>query len=666
MGNLSLKFNAGLIQLTDVTSKEDLSQKLQSALAGQGAKVDANGLKAIFDVYALNRGKGALDCSHVPLTSLVDGSQLKLWAPPSKPGTLKSEAAPKVAKLPSMPDTAASFTSALESHKTKLGEALHTSGAALTGVLVPNAIDPAASMTAKVLTNLPPEASVVSQGAATLQAQAWPGPEKGFTLLVDVRHNDQKVANEWTHLEIGVPYQNNGVTQLASLRIAWPEQQFVSDASWTFKPSKDCLQPTNHHTQVAINISEKDLLKEFPWVTSAHQIAVRPVFSKPTERAFHSTIPTMISLPISVKPTAEDARQTFDIVPITLSLPLSSGAVTTLKTYVAPGTKVTTSMETETEYTVKSEAQILSVISNAEKLASSPDLLEKVLGKGWKMERVHKYDMVKPDGSFALNPNTKTPWTQKDCDAFGVGKKRPELTKLGIAQPGIIRDRYLVEEDGRVLRTRSNAIEANLLAAKGFSTRSEDGTMMRRYTKQVPLKKDPIGDFSAEKLVNHPELNFGEVIKEGGEALKLPPAEILVVDSERYRYKLVFEGTVPATEIELSADISTGKIGKKSTTSYGFEFGLGHLGTSAGITPASSLKVEDAPKDSKLEASAESFAPVKPRNHDRQDLSHPKILKGESVDIFQHAVKAMTKFIAEGMDLTLAGEKARVMRETLR
>lgn len=657
--SLTLRLQNGFVALDGLTKGPDLKEQVERKLASLNARVMPGLLSQIVKEIEAKGFSGKdtlLEFPTVPAQPL--SKDLKLALPQSMPTLGRTEESP-FSKSPKLGKTEKEDANAMgRDHQRRTGQLAPTIAkegfVGAVGFPKSELCNPKNSMKALVKTDFN-DGIQVKQGGAEVQVMPWPDSQgRGFSLLIDVYHNDQKTPGEWVDLKISIPFQDHGVTKYKPL------------------PISAKLVPTNHHTQVLYNISEKDLLVAAPWVTNLHEIAIQPIYSNDKAKAFHETAPVCVPIMISKGSDTGVARKVFDPVPINRSLTLPSDVVNT-HSLLAPGTKVTTNMETEAEFTLSgpdAESDLEHMVMKIDDLSRDPVLLAKVLGEGWTCKRVTKYDMVGADNKFTQNPDNFKRWTQTDCDKYGVGKERPGLQERGIARPGMIHDEYLFEQDGKVLRTRSNARESNLLASKGRHVRSKDGLCMTRYCRQVPLNDNPVGDKNSAltKLVGDEVVGFTDVF---GKAVKPSAEPILKVDSERYRYKFTFTKSIPNVEIELSADFSTGTDGTKTVKSFGFELGLDHAGASSDVTststPSKGLSGPQKPgsMSHKVTGPVEHL-PVRDRVHDDHDLDHESIMKGPTFDVFNGMVRQVADFLSDGKKLTLAGEKAKVMLESMK
>jgi hypothetical protein len=189
---------------------------------------------------------------------------------------------------------------------------------------------------------------------------------------------------------------------------------------------------------------------------------------------FHST--PGVFKPLSG--VSQGGRREFDVVPINKSLPLDGTTLTTHQTFLDPKTVLTTSMETEAEFTLKNlsdERQLEHMIGLVSKMKDDPVLLEKTLGKGWSIEGpLDKWDVTNKDGGVIVE---KTDW-----DKYGTPQDRPELKRLGFGTPGMMEDVYLHIGKEGVVRERRNHLGDGVITVKGTHRRKEgDEHCMTRY-----------------------------------------------------------------------------------------------------------------------------------------------------------------------------------------
>jgi hypothetical protein len=333
-------------------------------------------------------------------------------------------------------------------------------------------------------------------------------------------------------------------------------------------------------------------------------------------------------------------------------------------------------------------------------------------GGSWKIERKRKYEVLDAQGKLTAHAREEfeahPELSGLPEEAFEQGKLTvsaieaidsgslavPAIVREGLpsklGRQGVLVDTYLhIGADG-VVRERRN-FRGAIAAVKGAHVRTgERGEVLIRYNRQVPLVGRIVGgggvvdERAPALLFENRDVDFADALfvmdghPEKAKHEATPLAPVLEVESERYRYGFTFTpegGSARPVIVELSFDVSTGhelKGGERTgrrVISYGFEFGLDHLG-------AGGAEKTDAPKTTtttpeKQEPTSVSTgklvlrAPeIKREVHDRLDLLredlHTRPAYGVFVALARRVEQKLTEDILGPRELAakVAGEKA--------
>lgn len=339
-------------------------------------------------------------------------------------------------------------------------------------------------------------------------------------------------------------------------------------------------------------------------------------------------------------------------------------------------------------------------------------------GGTWKIERKRKYEVLDAEGrltahareDFEANPKLSGlpegafesgKLTETAIEAIASGKLAvPAIVRAGLppglGRQGALVDTYLhVGADG-VVRERRN-FRGTIAAVKGAHVRTgERGEFLVRYNRQVPLAGPIVGDDrsvderASALLFDNRDVDFADALfvmdshpeKAAHEAKPLAP--VLEVESERYRYGFTFTPDGKSARpviVELSFDVSTGhelKNGQRTgrrVVSYGFEFGLDHLGAGGaekteGTTPSKQEKEKEEPKLPVPTGKLVLRAPeIRREVHDRLDLLREDLHTRPAYKVFVALARRVEQRLTEDilgphkLAAKVAGEKARSMAQ---
>lgn len=517
-----------------------------------------------------------------------------------------------------------------------------------------------------------------------------------------------RVGTEWVRLHLQVGGR--------PIRVRYPSRIKPHADQWSqgsgHKPGDDCLVPQGFRTQVAIPFSKAALLTKYPNLTDRDVVSVEPAFGSAEARTFHSNNPHTVTLPGEMfKKGGELKRMEWAEVPTNGygSLAGVNSPFLTMNVAADLQPKVITSMETEAEFTLAgdpatAERALLEMLKTVDSMAQTggaedpaakarlEDFLGASLLKGcqWHLERkAKKYDVTDANNEQLADPK-----------GFDISPARPELAELGLGRPGILYDTYLHVGPGGVIRQRDNFAKEGIVSVKGGHKRQ--GPFMVRYNRQVECNKElPVQDGALsrgpelEALLYSDAVNFQDSLFHYPSSGSLPQAWTpdsgpslspqLRVKSERYRYLFVRKQQGGADNrpvmIELSFDLSTGQAldaqgnpkGSPVQT-VGCEFGLDHLGASAG-KEMNEERAEgtQAPKSNAPGSSAgpqkglkQPSGPVLHRTwHDRLDLDHPTLFTRPAFTLFAELVSTVTPKLCSTLPINVAGEKAATMMSRL-